>query len=248
MEADWPDVVRELDRWGEAGRMARLWLRDDDAVTATPALDHLMSLSARHGVPVLLGVIPMLAQQSLARCLLSHPLAAIAMHGVGHFNNAAAGRKKEELPQELGLDAILAALALGRTRLTGLFGPPAATWYIPPWNRIASVVARRLPEAGFAGLSCFANANHGVTELTRRNTHLDLIDWRAGRVGKPTRQVAAELSVQLALARREDFRPVGVLTHHLDHDAQAWASLAGILAATQSHPAARWMAVGDLAG
>jgi hypothetical protein len=248
MQAAWLDVARELDRWGEAGRFARLWLRDDDAVTATPALDDLLSLSARHNVPVLLGVIPMLAQQSLVRCLLPNRLATVAMHGVYHVNNAAAGRKKEELPQELGFDAIMATLALGRTRLTGLFGPSAATWYIPPWNRIAPEVARLLPEAGFAGLSCFANANHGATGLTQRNTHLDLIDWRAGRVGKTTRQVAAELSVQLALARSEDYRPVGVLAHHLDHDEQAWASLAAILAATASHPAARWMAVGELAG
>ena len=31
MEAGWPDLTAELDRWGEAGRTATLWWRDDDA-------------------------------------------------------------------------------------------------------------------------------------------------------------------------------------------------------------------------
>lgn len=246
MEAEWLDVVRELDRWGEAGRVASLWLRDDDAVNATPELDMLLALSADHQTPIMLGVISMKAGQSLVGRLAAEQLVTVAMHGVNHLNNAKAGQKKEELPPALGPEAILTALKLGRARLVELFGASAGSWYIPPWNRIAPEVARLLPQVGCTGLSCFGHANHGTNALTQRNTHVDLIDWGAGRAGKTSRQVAAELSVQLSRARSEDFRPVGVLAHHLDFDGHAWAAMADMLGATKAHPAARWLAAADL--
>ena len=45
--ADWPELAAELDRWGEAGRIAPLWWRDDDAVAATPELAAMLRIARR---------------------------------------------------------------------------------------------------------------------------------------------------------------------------------------------------------
>jgi hypothetical protein len=37
--------------------------------------------------------------------------------------------------------------------------------------------------------------------------------------------------------------PLGLLTHHLDHDAGLWAFLGDFFRATAAHPAARWIKV-----
>ena len=45
MMAEWPDLIAELDRWEEAGQVATLWWRDDDAVAPTARLDRLLSIA-----------------------------------------------------------------------------------------------------------------------------------------------------------------------------------------------------------
>ena len=57
----WKPLAEELDRWNAAGRRLALWLRDDDAVAPSPALDRLSRLAEDFGAPVLLAVIPMVA-------------------------------------------------------------------------------------------------------------------------------------------------------------------------------------------
>ena len=42
---------KRLDQLAAEGRTLTLWLRDDDAVDATPALDRLLTLCARYSVP-----------------------------------------------------------------------------------------------------------------------------------------------------------------------------------------------------
>ncbi|TIT57545.1 MAG: polysaccharide deacetylase, partial [Mesorhizobium sp.] len=54
----WQPLVEELARWQRAGRKAEFWLRDDDAVDPTPALDRLLDLTRQFAVPVTLAVIP----------------------------------------------------------------------------------------------------------------------------------------------------------------------------------------------
>ena len=61
----WQPLVEELARWQRAGRKAELWLRDDDAVDPTPALDRLLDLTGEFAVPVTLAVIPALTDEKL---------------------------------------------------------------------------------------------------------------------------------------------------------------------------------------
>src|SRR5215204_6299118 len=111
--ADWPDLAAELDRWGEAGRVAALWWRDDDAVAATPELARLLRLAGP--APMALAVIPALAGPDLAEALCGAPAIAVLQHGCRHANHARSG-KKSEYPQDRPAAAVAGEMASGRGR------------------------------------------------------------------------------------------------------------------------------------
>jgi peptidoglycan/xylan/chitin deacetylase (PgdA/CDA1 family) len=236
----WRPVRDELDRWAAAELTARLWLRDDDAQSVTPALEALLGRLEASGAPCMLAVIPMLADAELAKRLAERPDIMVAMHGVRHANHAPEGRKSEETPIERGLDVIEADWRAARARLTGLFGAAAGDWYVPPWNRIAKAAAIVLPTLGFRAVSTFG-ARRLDAGLAQWNASVDIMDWRNGRIGRAEGEVARDLSAALAAARNQGGRPVGILTHHLVHDPQAWTVLDALLTLANQHPAARWI-------
>src|SRR6185437_11578253 len=121
----WFDLAEEFDRWGEAGRIAMLWWRDDDAVAATPQLDRLLLLAGT--VPVALAVIP-----ALATALADAPRVAVLQHGWQHADRAEHG-KKSEYPEGRSAAVVGAEIGAGRARLKALFGPRASPVFVPPW-------------------------------------------------------------------------------------------------------------------
>jgi hypothetical protein len=234
-------VIAELDRWAAAGQTARLWLRDDDACEPGPALERLLAATRRHTAPCLLAIVPMKAGRALADALKDRADVRVAMHGIIHANHAAAGQKSEETPADRPLDAVSAELQGARARLVALFGAAAGAWYVPPWNRIGPAVAALLPVLGFKVLSTFGKARFGLEPaLVELNTHVDLMNWRGGRIGRTPDDVLTELAAELASARQGGWHPVGVLTHHLVHDDTAWAALDAVLQVVSAHPAAAW--------
>jgi len=68
-EHGWRELQDELDAWTDAGRVATLWWRDDDASGPSPALDRLLALQSHYGVPLALAVIPQRLDPSLASLL-----------------------------------------------------------------------------------------------------------------------------------------------------------------------------------
>jgi hypothetical protein len=233
--------IEELDRWQDAGRVARLWLRDDDAQAPTPALETLLSQLAHYEAPCMLAIIPMRAGEALAARLGAETGITIAMHGAWHTNHAQNGFKSTETPIERGLNPILIELAQSRMRLTNFFGARAGDWYVPPWNRLEMGVAAGLPDIGFRAVSAFADTLfHLAPALVQSNTHVDLMDWKGGRIGRTTQAVAIDLAAQLMLARQNNWAPVGILTHHLVHDQTAWSALNDVLETVSQHPAAFW--------
>jgi peptidoglycan/xylan/chitin deacetylase (PgdA/CDA1 family) len=226
----WTAVGQELTHWRAAGRQAQLWLRDDDAVAPTPALDRLLAIGRAYQVPILIAVIPMLAERSLAIRLANEPVVFAATHGIRHDNHAPSGRKSEETPLERGEHAIMEALHKASARMKVLFGAGAASRYVPPWNRLPTEMREWLPKAGFDWISAFASTPVIAGPLLRQaNAHVDLIDWKNGRVGRSEVWMAAALAAALREARIDGFRPVGILTHHLVHDEQAWLTLGGLM-------------------
>lgn len=239
---DWQALGRELDHWSASGRTIGLWLRDDDAVSPSPALDRLSKLAERFAAPVLLAIIPLLAAPTLATALRGMPLLRPCQHGAAHRNHAPAGGKKSEFGAERAAADVDADIAQGRQRLNELLGDAVLPIFVPPWNRIARSHAARLAAIGFAGLSCFRDYRLGTDcGLRLLNTHVDIMDWHGGRVGRPTTDILEELVAMLAAKRQDEAGNVemGLLLHHRDHDETAWSALADILSAAAAHPAVR---------
>ncbi len=235
----WQALSRELDRWSNDGRRLRLWLRDDDAIAPSHALDRLCALAERFSAPVLLAVIPMLAEPALAPALRAMPLLRPCQHGVWHRNHAPAGGKKSEFGPDRDAQAMDAEIALGSRRLAELLGPAVLPVFVPPWNRIDPGHAARLPALGFAGLSCFRGYRLGPQGGPRLlNTHVDVMDWQGGRVGRAPADLLGEIAAWLAAARETGTQnaELGLLLHHRDHDETVWSFLAELLNAA-AHPA-----------
>ena len=154
MTEAWATVEAELDRAFEAGRRLRIWLRDDDCVAVTPALERLASLCHRFDLAILLAVIPELAEPGLAEWIAAHPAVTPCQHGFAHRNHAAPGERARELGGR-PVEAVLDDLARGRAILQALFGDRLSDILVPPWNRIDADLVSWLPGLGYSALSTF---------------------------------------------------------------------------------------------
>jgi hypothetical protein len=241
----WQPLLAELDRWQQSGRRAPLWLRDDDAVEPTAALDRLLDVTSRHAIPAMLAVIPAHAGAALAARLARERRIAVAVHGWAHDNHAPADEKKQELGPHRQARLVLAELSEAKAVIDRLFAGQTAFVLVPPWNRIDGRLLPSLGEIGFAALSVFGRARPAPVRLV--NTHVDIIDWHGGRGGKDHGVLMLELAEELWWRRETgSSEAVGVLTHHLVHDETAWLFLEGLFAATAAHPACRWMSIREL--
>lgn len=220
----WQALADEDARWGEAGRVAELWWRDDDASDVTPSLDRLVGLARDTGTPLALAVVPAQATAALADRLADEPLVDVLQHGYAHANHALAPEKNIELGTQRPAMMTLGELATGWMALERLFGSRALPVMVPPWNRIAPVLVPTLPEIGYRGLSTFGPRArvHPVRGLLQVNTHVDLIDWKGGRVFAGEDAALGVLVTALERARSGGGEPVGILSHHLAMDAGAW--------------------------
>ncbi len=236
----WDDLTRALDARAKAGNPARFWLRDDDAVAPTPALDQLLNLSTRHDVALTLAVIPAETGAELAEHLTDAQTLSVAVHGWAHSNHASAGEKSQELGHHRPSGAVLHELTQGFAHLAGLYPQQFVPLLVPPWNRIAPQVVAGLPPIGFQALSAYGAARPAALPMI--NTHVDLIDWRDTRGGRPTPALLSEITDHL---RASDL-PLGILTHHLVHDAAVWAFLEQLFALTSDHPGCDWVSVTEL--
>ncbi len=228
-------LIRALDVRAEAGDPVRLWLRDDDAVVPSAPLDRLLALAGGI-VPLTLAVIPAETGAALAARLVDAAGVSVAVHGWAHRNHAPLGEKTAELGAHRPARVVLEEAGRGLRHLSALHGARLVPLMVPPWNRIAPAVVAGLRDEGFRALSVFGP--EAPAPLTVVNTHVDVIDWRGSRGGKPEAVLVAEI-----LARMQSGGAVGILTHHLVHDAAVWTFLERLIAATRAHPGCRWVAV-----
>ena len=154
--ATWADLEDELRRWGDAGRTAALWWRDDDAAEHVAASARLFDLAARLATPVHLAVIPANETQALAAAVNACPCARVLQHGYAHANHAAKGEGAWELGDHRPAARVLAELATGFGHLTEAHSDRFLPVLVPPWNRISPRYLARLPEIGFRAISLFS--------------------------------------------------------------------------------------------
>ncbi len=249
MPLDFDDLARELDSWAEAGRVAALWWRDDDATAPSPALTQLLDLSDAFQIEAAIAVVPATAAAALADVLGQRDHVAILQHGFAHKNHARAGEPAVECGGDRPVKDVLDELFTGRRRLTKMFGARFEPILAAPWNRIERAVLDRLAEAGFRGASAYGprGAMEGAHGLAIANVHVDPVNWREKRFAgrdKALSGILGELRARRSGATEMD-EPLGLLTHHLDHDAGLWEFLDGLFRVTSRHPAARWIGVSE---
>lgn len=244
--SNWDCLGTELDAWAAAGLKARFWWRDDDSYQHTRRLDRLLRISERNDAPLALAVIPGLLRGNLAQGL-ERSRVTVLQHGCEHRSHAPAGRKKREL--EAG-GAIEGRLDRCRNELERIFGDRFAPVLVPPWNRIALPLVPKLATLGFTGLSTFEGRRLGdVSDVTVVNAHIDVMDWKRNRgfAGEPT--ILGRL-VDLLKRRRHRggaaSEPIGLLTHHLEHDEPSWSFLDRLLAATRGRGGVGWYSIREL--
>jgi hypothetical protein len=240
----WQPLAAELARWRQAGRVTDFWLRDDDAIEPTAALDRLLALTASHAVPVALAVIPAHTGAPLAERLVREGHVTVAVHGWSHGNHAPHGEKKQELGPQRPRETVLGELSQGRVRLERLHAGRFTPLLVPPWNRIDVDLLPHLAGIGYSALSVFGAPKPGPIRLL--NSTVDIMDWRSGRGGRDHAALVAEIVAQLETAFRGEGHPVGLLGHHLVHDKVAWAFLDRLFEVTAASGACRWRSLGEL--
>ncbi len=241
----WDSLTRELDRWADAGRIATLWWRDDDAERASLELDRLLDLAESHRLGPAIAVIPAGLDEDVQPRLARVPRLAVLQHGFRHASHAPSGAKKTELGPERPAEAVAAELVHGREQLGRLFGQRFLPILVPPWNRIAEMHVPTLPGLGFQGLSTFGGRRTAfpLPGLLQVNTHIDPVDWTARRflgLGAALGLAIDHLEAR-RLGRLDAAEPTGLLTHHRMHDGETWAFLSKFFQHTCRHPAARWL-------
>ena len=178
---------------------------------------------------------------------LGGPQVSVIQHGVDHFNVSPAGAASTEFEAHCTRHQMAGRLVAARSRIATL--PGFVPMFAPPWNAVHPDLPTALLAAGFIGLSAAGDGDGRAAGLPRLNVHLDLMRWR----GAPRFRGADAFlgrAARLAGARRRAGRwdqPIGLLTHHLDHDEAAWRFLDAFLALTTASDAVRWRGIADLA-
>ena len=148
-----------------------------------------------------------------------------------------------ELGGHRAIDIILDELRAGASHLANLHGDRFVSLLVPPWNRIDPPLLAHLPKIGYTGVSVFGPEK--PSPLRSVNTHVDLIDWKSTRGGRDPATLIQEIVARLKHNFDTD-GTVGLLTHHLVHDQNAWSFLEQLFDQTSGHPACRWTAISDI--
>jgi hypothetical protein len=240
----WWWLAWELDRWAAADQQPRLWWRDDDACDVTPALARLVALAERYQVPLVLAVVPEAGPASglerLAGFLAGRSGIFVGQHGVRHENHRRPGEPDAEFRADESPAAIATAIAGAHPRIAGL--PGSLPLYIPPWNAAHSALYAALPQAGLDLFS--SNAEQAIPGISLRQAHVqvDLLRWKPVPRFRGRQRCLSRLCRVLRRRRLAGQweQPIGLLTHHLVHDASAWAFLDAFLERTYKDDRIAW--------
>ena len=259
---DWSPLRAALCACRAAGTTPRLWWRDDDAVSDTPALRRMLALSNSFDVPLGVAVIPARVEKSLAPAVRGISGIEVLLHGYAHTNHEPDGAKKAEIGANRSLSDSLEDLRAGWHILSECFDRQALPILVPPWNRIHPDIAASLPTVlglPSVGLSPFkprSTANVGGN-VRIANTHCDPIDWKgmksqpAGSAFLGTEASLAQIVGHLQAKRRgtvDANEPTGILTHHLVEPEACTDFMKLLFKCISSHSAAGWLTPSDVFG
>jgi predicted glycosyltransferase len=248
----WRALDAALERARNAGRTLDFWLRDDDAVAPTPALDGYLDRARRWNIPAALAVIPARATPELAAYLADQPLVDVLVHGWSHRNHAPEGARASEFGIDRPEPDKRSDAERGLARIREVFGARASAVFVPPWNRIDPGFAAALPQLGYSGVSTHERRTGGApTGLVTINSHWDPIAWKAGGGLKDEAKLLhllRRLIDEELAAPAGTLEPIGILTHHLVHDGWIDRFLDEVFERLAGSGTARFVAAHDLFG
>ena len=244
--ADWQKLIQELDLWRDAGKVATLWWRDDDACVLVPQLQQLVSIADDADVPVHLAVIPARLEDDATEFLLNSPNTRILQHGFAHIDHAPAGEGSWELGDHRPLETVVKELSEGFEILHRAFGDKFLPVLVPPWTRFSDKLTPFLSQIGLKAYS-----GEGVRPQKKNSNgiqiihaHCDPIRWKQNARFKGIERVAGDFADHLKkrrLGQCDPTEPTGLCTHHMDHSPELWAFLPEFLQLTGNHPAVKWI-------
>lgn len=218
----WWRLRSELAQWRRAGQRPVLWWRDDDARAVTPQLRRLLVHLTRADVPLCLAVVPEGLDPELCSIVAAYRI-TVLQHGFAHLN--AAGSPPSEFSPTEAPDDVAERLAEGWSRLEGF--RRRLPVYVPPWNTLTPNVVEALTLSGHRAVSAW----NGLAKPGRVDAHVDLMRWRGEPRFAGSGRVLGRLIALLQWRRRRCRwgEPIGLLTHHLVHDEEAWRFLDDLL-------------------
>jgi hypothetical protein len=138
--------------------------------------------------------------------------------------------------------------------------------FVPPFGRISKALLEVLPDVGFSGISGAAGwlerqlwrlsdwnirvptvASLFRSKVPRLDVQIDPIDWH-GRTAQDPATITQSLVRCLRTRRNGPLAsnlPIGLVTHHLDHDEKVWQACEILLQILRRHEAATFLHVGQ---
>jgi len=263
-------IEEELDRWRSRRLIAPFWWRDDDAMTDGEAFQRLLGISNKYTVPLILAVSPKLIDGELCTKINRMTHIGVAAHGLYHANHGSPSRKAEFGPDRPLADMRRDIEALS-TEFASRFPERGLAMFVPPWHALDPRLIPDLERAGFKTLSMmdrrlrratstlasylrkagFSRARTEIQPNTNRGAGIARIDCSIdllrydGPAGAKTQQRLVQSVVGALVARRFGLipinRPIGILTHHRQHDEPAWNNLNVLIQTLKLHSSVRFI-------
>jgi hypothetical protein len=225
------ELWEEVDRWKTLGHPIRIWWRDDDATTHTENLDALFRLAQRFGLSVALAVIPKHVDRILVESIHDWGVSCAWQHGWSHADHGG----RSEFGDNRPIADMVNDAELGRARMDKLFGEDG--WqpvFVPPWNQVSESFKELLPSLGYRGISTAgAIVSRNPKEI---NVEIDIIDWKDSPRIKFVGAESCVHQLLKAMVWRRSLdcfdQPIGLITHHVDHDPDIWGGLESFMETT----------------
>jgi hypothetical protein len=262
-------LYRELDLWPHQGAVARFWWRDDDAHVDNDPFKRLIELTDAAGAPIVLAVSPGILNEAFVAKLNETRNARIAAHGYRHVNHSKGGQAGE-YSDDRPIDVMIAEIEKSAALFASMFPSHGLSMFVPPWHRFDPRLNPYLARAGFKILSMHESAPiRALQVLAAKIPQLRMAIPRSAakpmvengiersdiainliKVGPDHQGTANPLLIDHVIGalrlRRHGImaadRPIGLMTHHLQHDELAWQKLSELVAAISEHPAANFIA------
>jgi hypothetical protein len=221
-----------------------VFFRDDDVAAPGTRFAKMMGLFEARAVPISLAVVP----AWLTRCRWQQMRSQFDgdaerwcwhQHGWRHANHENTGKKQEFGPSR-STAQLTEDLLKGRTRLEKIIGKNFYPVFTPPWNRCSADALRIIKDLGYKAVSRSRSAHPPALHLSDLQVNIDLHTRKDAQFLSGWQHLLQEIESSLSRGR------CGIMLHHRQMNAAAFAFLEVLLKLLVAHPKIRLMNFRDL--